>query len=126
MLNKQTIKNKYPLPLAMDCFDKLAKEKVFSKLDLRQGYYQMRIMEGEEVKTTCVTRYGNFEFLVMPFGLCNSPASFCTLMNDVFRPFLDKFVVVYLDDIVVFSESMEDHEKHLAQVFEALRQNQFT
>jgi hypothetical protein len=123
-LNKQTIKNKYPLPLATNYFDKLAKVKVFSKLDLRQGYYQMRIVEGDEVKTTCVTRYGSFDFLVMPFGLCNAPTSFYTLMNDVFRPFLDKFVVVYLDDIVVFRESMEDHEKHLAQVFEAPRQNQ--
>jgi hypothetical protein len=68
-----------------------------------------------------VTRYGSFEFLVMPFGLCNAPTTFCTLMNDVFRPFLDKSVVVYLDDIVVFSENMEDHKRHLEEVFEALR-----
>jgi hypothetical protein len=80
-------------------------------------------VEGDEAKTTMVTRYGSFEFLVMPFGLCNAPTTFCTLMNDVFKPFLDKSVVVYLDDIVVFSENMEDHKKHLVEVFEALRQN---
>ena len=124
MLNKQTIKNRYPLPLVADCFDKLAKARVFSKLDLRQGYYQVRIAEGDEHKTTCVTRYGSFEFLVMPFGLCNAPATFCTLMNDVLRPFLDKSVVVYLDDIVVYSETLEDHKKHLKEVFDALRENQ--
>ena len=123
-LNKQTIKNRYPLPLVADCFDKLAKARVFSKLDLRQGYYQVRIAEGDEHKTTCVTRYGSFEFLVMPFGLCNAPATFCTLMNDVLRPFLDKSVVVYLDDIVVYSETLEDHKKHLKEVFDALRENQ--
>jgi hypothetical protein len=78
------------------------------------------IADGDEVKTTMVMRYGSYEFLVMPFGLCNAPATFCTLMNDVLRPFLDKFVVVYLDDIVVYNESMEEHKKHLAQVFEVL------
>ena len=84
----------------------------------------MRIAEGDEPKTTCVTRYGSFEFLVMSFGLCNAPTTFCTLMNDVLRPFLDKFVVVYLDDIVIFSETVEEHKKHLADVFKALRENQ--
>lgn len=113
-LNKQTIKNLYPLSLATDYFDKMGKAKVFSKLDLRKGYYQARIAKGDEPKTTCVTRYGNFEFLVMSFGLCNAPTTFYTLMNDVLRPFLDKFVVVYLDDIVIFNETMEEHTKHLA------------
>ena len=122
-LNKQTVRNRYPLPLATDCFDKLAKARVFSKLDLRHGYYQVRIAEGDEKKTTIVTRYGSFEFLVMPFGLCNAPATFCTLMNDVLRTYLDSFVVVYLDDIVVYNDNMEDHKKHLAMVFEALRAN---
>ena len=120
-LNKQTIRNKYPIPLAADFFDKLAKARVFSKLDLRQGYYQVRIVEGDERKTTIVTRYGSFEFLVMPFRLCNAPATFCTLMNDVLRPHLGTFVVVYLDDIVIFNDNMEDHKKHLALVFEALK-----
>ena len=83
----------------------------------------MRIAEGDEPKTTCVTRYGSFEFMVMSFGLCNALTMFCTLMNDVLRPFLDKFVVVYLDDIVVYSEMMEEHKKHLAKVFKELREN---
>jgi hypothetical protein len=83
----------------------------------------MSMTEVVEAKMTCMTRYGSFKFLVMPFGLCNSPTSFFTLMNDVLRPFLDKLVVVYMDDNVVFRESMEDHKKHLAQVFEASRHN---
>ena len=74
---------------------------MFSKIELRHGYYQVRIAEGDEKKTAIVTRYGSFEFLVMPFGLCNAPAIFCTLMNDVLRPYLDAFMVVYLDDIVI-------------------------
>ena len=123
-LNKQMIKNQYPLPLAADYFGKLAKEKVFSNLDLWKGYYQVRIANVDEPKTTCVTRYGSFEFMVMSFGLCNDPTTFCSLMNNVLRPFLDKFVVVYLDDIVVFSENMEEHKKHLAEVFKALKENQ--
>jgi len=123
-LNKQTVRNRYPFPLAVDCFDKLVKARVFSKLDLRHGYYQVRIAEGDEKKTAIVTRYGSFEFLVMPFGLCNAPGTFGTLMNDVLRPYLDSFVVVYLDDIVVYSDNMEDHKKHLAIVFKALRENE--
>ena len=124
VLNKQTIKNQYPLPLAADCFDKLAKEKMFSKLDLRKRYYQVRIVEGDEPRITCMTRYGSFEFMVMPFGLCNAPTMFCTLMNDVLWPSLDKFVVVYLDNIVVFSKTMEEHKKHLGEVLKSLRENQ--
>eukprot|EP00253_Pinus_taeda_P010961 PITA_10961 len=115
---------RYPLPLAADCFDKLAKARVFSTLDLRHGYYQVRIVEGDEKKTTIVARYGSFEFLVMPFGLFNAPATFCTLMNDVLRPYLDSFIAVYLEDIVVYSDNMEDHKKHLVMVFKALRENQ--
>ena len=123
-LNKITIKNKYPIPLIADSFDQLSKAKYFSKLDLRSGYYQVRIKEGDEAKTTCVTRYGSFEFLVMPFGLTNAPATFCTLMNEVFHEYLDKFVVVYLDDIVVFSSSLEEHVQHLKLVFQKLKENQ--
>ena len=91
-------------------------------MDLRSGYYQVRIAEGDEPKTTCVTRYGSFEFLVMPFGLTNAPATFCTLMNKLFHPYLDQFVVVYLDDIVVYSQTMEDHVEHLRKVFQVLRE----
>ena len=84
----------------------------------------MRVADEDVAKTTCVTRYGAFEFLVMPFGLTNAPATFCTLMNQVFHDFLDKFVVVYLDDIVVYSSSLEEHAAHLELVFERLRQHQ--
>lgn len=97
---------------------------MFSKLDLRHGYYQVRIAEGDERKTTHVTRNESFEFLVMPFGFCNAPATFFTLMNNVLHPYLDSFIVVYLDDIVVYSDNMEDYKKHLALVFEALKKSQ--
>ena len=123
-LNKMTVKNKYPLPLIADLFDQLGKAKVFSKLDLRSGYWQVRVAEGDEAKTTCVTRYGAFEFLVMPFGLTNAPATFSTLMNKIFYPHLDKFVVVYLDDIVVYSDSMEQHVQHLQIVFQTLKDHE--
>jgi len=82
-INRQMVKNKYPFPLVVDCFDKLVKARVFSMLDLRHGYYQVRIAKGDERKIAIVTRYGSFEFLVMPFGLCNDLATFCNLMNDV-------------------------------------------
>ncbi|GKV41043.1 hypothetical protein SLEP1_g48622 [Rubroshorea leprosula] len=123
-LNKITVKKKYPIPLIDDLFDKLGKARWFTKLDLRSGYWQVRIADGDEAKTTCVTRYGAYEFLVMPFGLTNAPATFCTLMNKVVHPFVDKFVVVYLDDIVVYSETLEEHVQHLRQVFQVLRENE--
>ncbi|KAL9267493.1 Transposon Ty3-I Gag-Pol polyprotein-like protein [Drosera capensis] len=123
-LNKITVKNKYPIPLIADLFDRLGDARWFSKLDLRSGYWQVRIAEGDEPKTTCVTRYASYEFLVMPFGLTNTPATFCTLMNNVFQPFLNQFVVVYLDDIVVYSKTLEDHVEHLRQVFQVLRENE--
>ncbi|GJX16760.1 putative nucleotidyltransferase, ribonuclease H [Tanacetum coccineum] len=123
-LNKVTIKNKYPIPLIADLFDQLGKARYFTKLDLRYMYNQVRIAKGDEAKMTCVTRYGSYEFLVMPFGLTNAPATFCTLMNKLFHPFLDKFVVVYLDDIVVYSHTLEEHVLHLKQVFQVLRENE--
>ena len=123
-LNKVTVRNKYPLPIISDLFDQLHGAKYFTKLDLRSGYYQVHIAEGDESKTTCVTRYGVFEFLVMPFGLTNAPATFCTLMNLVFYEYLDQFIIVYLDDIVVYSTTLEEHKVHLKLVFEKLRQNQ--
>jgi len=122
-LNKVTIKNKYPVPLVQDLMDRLSGASVFMKLDLRSGYWQVRIAEGDEHKTTCVTRYGSYEFLVMPFGLTNAPATFCNLMNDVLYEFLDDFVVVYLDDIVVFSRSMNEHVVHLSRVLSRLREH---
>ena len=123
-LNKVTVKNKYPIPLIQDLFDRLSKVVYFTKLNLRLGYWQVRIVEGGEPKTTCMTRYGSYEFLVMPFGLTNAPATFCNLMNDVFYEYVDRFVVVYLDDIVIYSESLEDHLEHLRKVLFKLREHQ--
>ncbi|KAH9678960.1 Endonuclease [Citrus sinensis] len=123
-LNKITIKNKYMIPLIADLFDQLGKARYFTKLDLRSGYYQVRIAKGDELKTACTTRYGSFEFLVMPFGLTNAPTTFCTLMNKVLQLFLDRFVVVYLDDIVVYSTTLEEHAQHLRQVLQVLRDNE--
>lgn len=114
-LNKVTIKNKYPIPLIADLFDQLGGAHCFSKLDLRSGYYQVRIAEGDEPKTACETRYGSYEFLVMPFGLTNAPATFSTLMNKIFHSYLDKFVV--------YSQSLEDHVDHLKAVFSKLREH---
>jgi len=122
-LNKATMKNRYHLPRIDDLFDRLSGAKVFSRINLRSGYYQIRIAEGDEEKTVCRTRYGSYEFLVMPFGLTNAPATFCTLMNDIFREWLDDFVVVYIDDILIYSSSLEEHAKHLRKVFQRLREN---
>ncbi|KAL0463296.1 UNVERIFIED_CONTAM: Retrovirus-related Pol polyprotein from transposon [Sesamum latifolium] len=121
-LNKIIVKNKYPIPLVADCFDRLSQAKYFTKIDLRSGYWQVRIKEGDEAKTTVVTRYEAFEFLVMPFGLTNAPATFSTLMNQVLHGFLDKFVVVYLDDIVIYSRTLAEHVEHLRQVLARLRE----
>jgi hypothetical protein len=104
-LNKAMMKNRYPLPRIDDLFDRLSGAKVFSRIDLRSEYYQIRIAEGDEEKIACRTRYGSYEFLVMPFGLTNAPATFCTLMNDIFRKWLDDFVVVYVDDILIYNSS---------------------
>jgi hypothetical protein len=104
-LNKVTIKNKYLLPRIDDLFDQLKGASVFSKIDLRSGYYQLRIKDLDVSKTAFRTRYGHFKFLVMPFGLTNAPAVFMDLMNRVFRPYLDMSVVVFIDDILVYSNS---------------------
>ncbi|TMW81297.1 hypothetical protein EJD97_010562, partial [Solanum chilense] len=123
-LNKVTIKNKYLIPLIADLFDRLGHTKYFTKMDLRKGYYQVRITEGDEPKTACVTRYRAYECLVMPFGLTNAPATICTLMHEILHPYLDQFVVVYLDDIVIYSNTLEEHVEHLRKVFQILRGNQ--
>ncbi len=116
-LNKATVKNRYPLPRIDDLFYRLSGAKVFSRIDLWSEYYQIRIAEGDEEKTDCRTRYGSYEFLVMPFGLTNAPATFCTLMNDIFREWFDDFVIVYIDDILIYSSSLEKHDEHLRKVF---------
>ncbi|KAI3453949.1 hypothetical protein Pfo_010612 [Paulownia fortunei] len=123
-LNKVTIKNRYPIPLIADLFDRLGGAKIYTKMDLQKGYYQVQIAEGDDPKTACITRYGSFEWLVMPFGLTNAPATFCTLMNKIFQPYLDRFMVVYLDDIVIYSNSLEEHANHLRIVFQVLRENE--
>ncbi len=115
-LNRAMVKNQYPLPRINDLFYRLSGAKVFSKIDLRSRYYQIRVAEGDEEKTVCRTRYGSYEFLVMPFGLTNAPATFCTLMNDIFREWLDDFVVVYIDNILIYSRSLEEHVEHLQKV----------
>src|SRR5262249_4756013 len=123
-LNKVTIKNKYTLPRIDDLFDQLQRASHFSKIDLRSGYHQLRIQQEDVPKTTFRTRYRHYEFLVLPFGLTNAPAAFMDLMNRIFRLYLDKFVVVFIDDILVYSRSQEEHEKHLAVVLQILRDNQ--
>ncbi|KAK8929012.1 hypothetical protein KSP39_PZI017869 [Platanthera zijinensis] len=120
-LNKLTIRNQYPLPRIDDLFDQLVHAKVFSKIDLRSGYHQLRIKENDIYKTAFSTRYGHFEFIVMPFGLTNAPAVFMDLMNRVFNEFLDKFVIVFIDDILIYSKDREEHTEHLKLVLQTLR-----
>nr|ABD91504.1 putative polyprotein [Oryza sativa Indica Group] len=124
VLNKVTIKNKYPLPRIDDLFDQLKGAKVFSEIDLRSGYHQLRIREEDIPKTAFTTRYGLYECTVMSFGLTNAPAFFMNLMNKVFMEFLDKFFVVFIDDILIYSKSEEEHEQHLRLVLEKLKEHQ--
>jgi hypothetical protein len=112
-LNAVTIKNKYPLPRIDVLFDQLAGARVFSKTDLRSGYHQIKIQPCDIPKTVFSTRYGLYEFLVMSFGLTNAPAYFMYLMNSVFMRELDKFVVVFIDDILIYSKNEKEHAKHL-------------
>ena len=123
-LNKVTMRNKYPLPRIDDLFDQLQGACVFSKIDLRYGYHHLRVRSEDVPKTIFRTRYGHYEFLVMLFGLTNAPAVFMDLMNRVFKPYLDQSVVVFIDDILVYSKSREEHEHHLSIILQTLRDKQ--
>jgi len=122
-LNKLTIQNKYPLPLMDELRDRVAGAKVFTKLDLKDGYHLIRMRKGDEHKTAFHTQYGLYEYKVMPFGLVNALATFQTMMNKILTEFLDHRVVVYLDDILIYSENMDDHIKLIQRVLDRLEQH---
>ena len=117
-LNNITIKNRYPLPLISSILVTLSKAKIFTTLDLRGAYNLLRIKPGDEWKTAFRTKFGHFEYKVMPFGLTNAPAIFQHMMNDIFRDYLDKFVVIYLNDILIFSFNPQEHQHHISLVLE--------
>jgi len=120
-LNKLTIKNRYPLPLICEILDRLAGAKVYTKLDLKDAYHRIRIRRGDEWKTAFRTRYGHFEYQVLPFGLANAPATFQAYINLALAGYLDDFCVVYLDDILIYSKSEKEHRYHVSKVLERLR-----
>ena len=122
-LNQATIKNKYPLPRINDLYNQLAGSSVFSKMDLRLGYHQIKIRNEDIPKTAFTTRYGLYEYTVMSFGLTNAPATFSRMMNSIFMEYLDKFVVVYLDDILIYLKNKEEHAEHLRLVLMKLREH---
>ncbi|GJT51286.1 putative reverse transcriptase domain-containing protein [Tanacetum coccineum] len=123
-LNKLTVKNRYPLPRIDDLFDQLQGSSVYSKIDLRYAYHQLRVHDKDILKTEFRTRYGHYEFQVMPFGLTYAPAVFMDLMNRVCRPYLDKFVIVFIDDILIYSKTKEEHDAHLRLILELLKKEE--
>src|SRR3954449_10125560 len=122
-LNLATIKNKYPLPRINDLYDQLAGSSVFSNMDFRLGYHQIKIRNEDIPKTAFTTRYGLYEYTVMSFGLTNAPATFLRKMNSIFMEYLDKFVMDYLDDILIYSKNKEEHAEHLRLVLMKLREH---
>ncbi|GJR60615.1 putative reverse transcriptase domain-containing protein [Tanacetum coccineum] len=123
-LNKLTGKNRYPLLRIDDLFDQLQGSSVYSKIDLRSGYHQLRVHEEDILKTAFKTHYGHYEFQVMPFGLTNAPAVFMDLINQVCKPYLDKFMIVFIDDILIYSKNKEEHEGHLKLILELLKKEE--
>jgi hypothetical protein len=121
-LNKMTIKNIYPLPCIDDLFDQVRGETIFSKIDLQVGYHQVRIKDEDIYKTTFRMRYGHYKFVVIPFGLTNAPTSFMCLMNSILSKYLEKFVIVFIDDILIYSKNEQEHEEHLRIVLQILRE----
>ena len=123
-LNKVKIRNQYPLPWIDDLFYQLQGARVLSKIDMRSGYHQLKIRSEDVPNTAFRIRYGHYKFLVMPFGLTNAPAAFIDLMNRIFQPYLDQFIIVFIDDILIYSGSKEDHEEHMRVVLQIMRKHQ--
>jgi len=122
-LNRATIKNRYPLPLISELLDRFKRKKQFTRLDVRDAFHRLRIAKGDEHKTAFRTRYGHFEYLVMPFGLTGAPGSFQSYINDILRTYLDIFCVVYLDDILIYSDTPEEHVQHVCLILKALQEH---
>ncbi|GKA03189.1 putative reverse transcriptase domain-containing protein [Tanacetum coccineum] len=123
-LNKLTVKNRYPLPRINDLFDQLQGSSVYSKIDLRSGYHQLRVREEDIPKTAFKTRYGHYEFQVIPFGFTNAPTVFMDIMNRVCKPSLDKFVIVFVDDILSYSKNKNEHKEHLKAILELFKKEE--
>ncbi len=121
-LNRLSVKNSYPLPRIDDIMDQLSTAKYFTKIDLRSGYHQIRLDDDYAPLTAFPTRYGHFEFQVLPFGLTNAPATFMSLVNEVFSEYLDKFVIVYIDDILVYSDTWEENLAYIREILQVLRE----